>query len=61
MPLTDTAHPARSSPRSRPLHAGATSAASCVEVFPTGGVLWHYRYRLNGKQERADAGPATRR
>lgn len=23
-----------------------------LEVFPTGGMLWHYRHRLNGKQER---------
>jgi len=27
-----------------------------LEVFPTGGMLWHYRYRLNGKQERVTLG-----
>lgn len=26
------------------------------EVFPTGGMLRHYRYRLNGKQERVTLG-----
>jgi integrase len=27
-----------------------------LEVFPTGGRLWHYRYRLNGKQGRVTLG-----
>jgi hypothetical protein len=27
-----------------------------LEVFPTGGMLWHYRYRLNGKAERVTLG-----
>ncbi len=27
-----------------------------VEVFPTGGVVWRYRYRLNGKQEKLTLG-----
>ncbi|VFR42560.1 Integrase [plant metagenome] len=27
-----------------------------VEVFPTGGKLWHYRYRLNGKQHKVNLG-----
>ncbi len=27
-----------------------------LEVFPTGGMLWHHRYRLNGKQERVTLG-----
>jgi hypothetical protein len=27
-----------------------------LEVFPTGGKLWHYRYRPNGKQERVPLG-----
>jgi len=27
-----------------------------LEVFPTGGMLWHYRYNLNGKRERVTLG-----
>lgn len=27
-----------------------------VEVFPTGGVVWRYRYRLNGKAEKLSLG-----
>lgn len=27
-----------------------------VEVFSTGGKLWHYRYRLNGKQHKVNLG-----
>lgn len=27
-----------------------------VEVFPTGGVVWRYRYRLNGKYEKLTLG-----
>ena len=27
-----------------------------VEVFPTGGVIWRFRYRLNGKQEKLTLG-----
>jgi hypothetical protein len=27
-----------------------------LEVFPTGGMRWHYRYRLNGRQERVTLG-----
>ncbi|QII87424.1 tyrosine-type recombinase/integrase [Bordetella hinzii] len=27
-----------------------------VEVFPTGGKLWRYRYRLNGKQHKVNLG-----
>lgn len=27
-----------------------------VEVFPTGGVVWRYRYRLDGKQEKLTLG-----
>ena len=27
-----------------------------IEVFPTGGKLWHYRYRLNGKQHKVNLG-----
>lgn len=27
-----------------------------VEVFPTGGIVWRYRYRLNGKSEKLTLG-----
>ena len=27
-----------------------------VEVFPTGGVVWRFRYRINGKQEKLTLG-----
>jgi integrase len=27
-----------------------------VEIFPTGGVIWRFRYRLNGKQEKLTLG-----
>ena len=27
-----------------------------IEVFPTAGMLWHYRYRVNGKPERVTLG-----
>jgi integrase len=27
-----------------------------VEVFPTGGIVWRYRYRLSGKQEKLTLG-----
>jgi hypothetical protein len=27
-----------------------------VEVFPTGGIVWRFRYRLNGKQEKLTLG-----
>ena len=28
----------------------------CLEVFPTGGLSWRYRYRLNGKAEKVALG-----
>ncbi|WP_238378391.1 MULTISPECIES: Arm DNA-binding domain-containing protein [Stenotrophomonas] len=27
-----------------------------MEVFPTGGLIWRYRYRLNGKYEKLTLG-----
>ena len=30
-----------------------------VEVFPTGGMVWRYRYRLNGKQLRIATSSAS--
>ncbi len=29
----------------------------CLEVFPTGGKIWRYRYRLRGKAETVTVGP----
>ena len=28
----------------------------CIEVYPTGGCLWHYRYRADGKAQRVTLG-----
>jgi integrase len=54
MSLTDTAVKALK-PRAK--RYTVTDARGLVlEVFPTGGMLWHYRYRLNGKQERVTLG-----
>jgi hypothetical protein len=27
-----------------------------VEVFPSGGVVWRYRYRINGRSESSHSG-----
>jgi hypothetical protein len=54
MPLTGTAIRAlepKATRYSRPDERGLV-----LEVFPTGGMLWHYRYRLNGGQERVPLG-----
>ena len=54
MSLTDTAVKALK-PRAK--RYTVTDARGLVlEMFPTGGMLWHYRYRLNGKQERVTLG-----
>ncbi len=54
MPLTDTAI---KSLKARANRYTVTDARGLVlEVFPAGGMLWHYRYRLNGKQERVTLG-----
>ena len=54
MPLTDTAIKAL---KPGPNRYSVTDARGLVlEVFPSGGMLWHYRYRLNGKQERLTLG-----
>jgi integrase len=54
MPLTDTAIRALK-PRSV-RYSRSDERGLVLEVFPTGGMLWHYRYRLNGKQERVTLG-----
>jgi hypothetical protein len=54
MPLTDTAIKALK-PRAK-RYSVTDEKGLVLEVFPTGGMLWHYRYRLNGKQERVTLG-----
>ena len=54
MALTDTALKALK-PRER-TYTVADDRGLYVEVFPTGGVVWRYRYRLNGKAEKLTLG-----
>jgi integrase len=54
MPLTDTAIKALKPKASR--YTVTDARGLVLEVFPAGGMLWHYRYRLNGKQERVTLG-----
>jgi integrase len=54
MPLTDTALRALK-PRDR-IYTVSDGRGLYVEVFPTGGIVWRYRYRLNGKQEKLTLG-----
>lgn len=54
MPLTDTAIRALKPKAKR--YSRTDERGLVLEVFPTGGMLWHYRYRLNGKQERVTLG-----
>ncbi len=54
MPLTDTAIKALKPKTTR--YTVTDEKGLVLEVFPTGGMLWHYRYRLNGKQERVTLG-----
>jgi len=54
MPLTDTAIRALKPKSAR--YSRSDARGLVLEVFPTGGMLWHYRYRLNGKQERVTLG-----
>ena len=54
MPLTDTAIKALK-PKVKP-YTVSDERGLVLEVFPTGGMLWHHRYRLNGKQERVTLG-----
>jgi YD repeat-containing protein len=48
MALTDTALKALK-PRGKP-YTVTDGRGLYVEVFPTGGIVWRYRYRLNGKR-----------
>ncbi len=54
MPLTDAALRALK-PQDR-VYTVADGRGLYVEVFPTGGVIWRYRYRLAGKQEKLTLG-----
>lgn len=54
MTLTDTALKALK-PRAKP-YTVTDDRGLYVEVFPTGGIVWRYRYRLNGKTEKLTLG-----
>lgn len=54
MPLTDTAIKALKPRASR--HTVTDEEGLVLKVYPTGGMLWHFRYRLNGEQERVTLG-----
>ena len=48
MPLTDTAIKALKPRASR--YTVTDEKGLVLEVYPTGGMLWHFRYRLNGAE-----------
>lgn len=52
--MTDTALKALK-PKDKP-YTLADGRGLYVEVFPTGGIVWRYRYRINGKQEKLTLG-----
>lgn len=52
--LTDTALKALK-PKDKP-YIVSDERGLYVEVFPTGGIVWRYRYRLNGKLEKLTLG-----
>lgn len=54
MKLTETALKALK-PKDKP-YTVTDDRGLYVEVFPTGGVVWRFRYRLNGKQEKLTLG-----
>lgn len=54
MALTDTALKALK-PKIKP-YTLTDERGLYVEVFPTGGVVWRYRYRINGRQEKLTLG-----
>ena len=54
MPLTDTALKALK-PRDK-TYTVTDANGLYVEVFPTGGTVWRYRYRRDGKQEKLTLG-----
>lgn len=54
MALTDTALKALK-PKDKP-YTVADDRGLYVEVFPTGGVIWRFRYRVNGQREKLTLG-----
>lgn len=54
MALTDTALKALK-PKDKP-YIVSDDRGLYVEVFPTGGIVWRYRYRLNGRLEKLTLG-----
>ena len=54
MALTETALKALK-PKDKP-YTLADERGLYIEVFPTGGLVWRFRYRLNGKQEKLTLG-----
>jgi len=54
MALTDTALRALK-PKDKP-YTVADDRGLYVEVFPTGGIVWRYRYRLGGRREKLTLG-----
>ncbi len=54
MPLSETGVKALRPKASR--YTVTDEKGLVLEIFPTGGMLWHHRYRLNGKQERVTLG-----
>lgn len=54
MALTDTGLKALK-PKAKP-YTVTDDRGLYVEVFPSGGVIWRFRYRLNGKQEKLTLG-----
>lgn len=54
MPLTDTALKALK-PRDK-IYSVADEKGLSIEVYPTGGMVWRYRYRLEGKYEKLTLG-----
>ncbi len=54
MALTDTALKALK-PKDK-AYTVADERGLYVEVFPAGGIVWRYRYRLNGKREKLTLG-----
>lgn len=54
MPLTDTALKALK-PKEK-IYSVADEKGLSIEVYPTGGMVWRYRYRLDGKYEKLTLG-----
>ena len=58
MALTETALKALK-PRDKP-YTQADERGLYVEVFPTGGKVWRYRYRIRGRQKKLTLGVVSR-